>query len=206
VTRVGRKEASALLVSFDGVLWQHDEVATTIIEKRARLTPGTVRATAWAPERVVPAMLGQASRAAWLESTAADLAGQVGSLTEAERIVEDWFICRGDVITDVVTFLADVHAAGVPVAVCATGVDEVPDEVATSVDVVVNAMDVGVAVPHPEFFTTACAAVATAPKDCLYVATAPRLIAGARAAGLLAYRYVGLPSLAYLREVFALAP
>jgi putative hydrolase of the HAD superfamily len=189
-----------LLLSFGGVLWQPVDAATRRIEERSGLVPGTIEAVAFAPVRAVAPMLGRASRAAWREAVAAELADDVGGLESAEKIVEEWYGVRGRIVLEVVNFIDEVRAAGVPVGVCANGIDEVPDDLAARVDAVVNAVDVGISVPHPEFFATACAALATEPKQCLYADVAPRNIAGARAAGLLGYRFGGVESLSYLRS------
>jgi putative hydrolase of the HAD superfamily len=196
--------ATALLIAFDGVLWRHDADATSQIESSAGLTSGTIRTVAFAPERAVPAMLGQVSRAAWLESVAAALADHVGGLSSAEKIVEKWSGVRGAIVPEVLDFIDDLRTAGVPVGVCATGIDELPADLSARVDLVVTAGELGISVPHPDFFATACRALAVLPKQCLYVDAAPRHIAGARAAGLLAFRYGDVTSVSYLRE--ALSP
>jgi putative hydrolase of the HAD superfamily len=144
-------------------------------------------------------MLGLVSRAAWLESVAAALADGVGGLLTAEKIVDEWYDDRGALSPEMLDFIADIRSAGVPVGICAHGLDELPVDLPASVDVVVTAGELGISVPHPDFFATACRALAVLPKQCLYVDAAVRNIAGARAAGLLAFRYVDATSLFYLR-------
>jgi putative hydrolase of the HAD superfamily len=200
--RPGRKNATALLIAYDGVVWRHDDVATGLIEQRSGLPAGSIQAIAFAPVRSVPAMLGQVSRAAWCESIAAGLAERVGGLEPAEKIVEEWYAARGAVVPEVLDFIADVRAAGVPVGICVSGLDDRPDDLPAHADVVVDASEIDGFVPHPEFFRNACTVLSTLPTQCLYADVAPRNIAGARAAGLLAYRYAGVESLSYLREVF----
>jgi putative hydrolase of the HAD superfamily len=199
----GRKSATALLVAYDGVIWRHDDAATEMIEDRSGLAPGTIRSVAFAPVRAVPAMLGQNSRAAWYESIAAGLADRTGGLETAEKIVEEWSAVRGGIVPELLDFVSAVRERGVPVGVCASGVDELPADLPSRVDAVVHAADLGLAAPHRDYFAAGCIALAVLPKRCLYVDFSPRNIAGARAAGLLAYRYAGLESLSYLRHVFA---
>jgi putative hydrolase of the HAD superfamily len=201
VTRPPRKSAKALLVAYAGVLWRPDDVAIGRIEARSGLPPGAIQAAAYAPIRSVPAMLGQISRSAWREAIAVALVEHVGDLETAEKIVEEWYEVRGAIVPEMVAFLDELRAAGVPIGICVTGIDEVPDELPA--DMVIDAAEVGISIPHPEFFAIACRALAVLPKQCLYTDVSARNIAGARAAGLLAYRSVGGQSRSYLRGIFA---
>jgi putative hydrolase of the HAD superfamily len=199
----GRKSAVAMLIAFDGVIWQPDLVAITEIERRSAIEPGTIQTVAQTPERLVPGMLGTISHAAWCESIAAGLAGHAGGLEAAEKIIEEWYAVRGSIAPELLDFLTAVRDQGVPVGVCTSGVDDVPADLADRVDAVVDAVAIGSAVPHPAYFEAGCRALAVLPSQCLYVDSSARNVAGARAAGLLGYRFTGVDSLPYLREVFA---
>jgi putative hydrolase of the HAD superfamily len=203
VTGRSRKSADAVLIAYDGVIWRPDAAAVAEVERRAGLEPGTIQSVAQVPERLVRGMLGEISRAAWCESIAAGLVGHAGGLEAAEKIVEEWYGVRGALVPELLDLLATVRERGVPVGVCTSGIDDVPADLADRVDAVVDAVGIGSAVPHPEFFLAGCRALGVPPKQCLYVDSSARNIAGARAAGLLGYRFTGVDSLPYLHEVFA---
>jgi len=100
--------------------------------------------------------------------------------------------------------VVDVRAAGVPVGLATNGTDRLDADlaefgIADLFDAIVNASAVGVAKPHPEFFAIACRALGVPPAECLFVDDSARFVAGARAAGLLAYRYTGVDDLRYVR-------
>jgi putative hydrolase of the HAD superfamily len=204
-----RKTPSALLIDLDGVLRDYRRAEPGPLEAAAGLEPGEILEIGLAPERMTPAVLGLTSRAAWRESIAAALAERVGDLAQAERIVEEWDGYRGEVVPDVLSFVADVRAAGIPVALCTNATDDIRTdlalfEIADAFDAVVSSAELGRAKPHPEFYAAACGAVKKPAGECLFVDDQPRNVAGARAAGLLAFRFTGVSDLGYLRGAFAL--
>jgi putative hydrolase of the HAD superfamily len=210
VTAPGRRaKPTALLIDLDGVLREYRRERPGPLEAAAGFAPGEILEVALAPERLTPAMLGQISRAGWRESIAAALVERVGDLEGAERVVEEWDAYRGEIVPEVLAFLADVRAAGIPIALCTNATDDVRADLerfglGDAFDAVLSSAELGLAKPHPEFYAQACAAVDTPPRDCLFVDDQIRNVAGARAAGLLAYRFSGLDDLAYLRRAFAL--
>jgi putative hydrolase of the HAD superfamily len=207
--RPGRRQASALLIAYNGVVTARSGEAVAEIERRAALAPGTLDDTAFAPERYAPALLGRISRAAWRESVAAAILDEVGDLDTAERTVEEWDARRVTPEPQVAALVGDLRTRGVPVGLCVSALD-VPggdDVFGSGFDAVVGAAELGCVVPHPDFFTAACLAVRTVPRDCLYVDTSARNVAGARAAGLLGYRFPDPDAvdegIRYLRTAFA---
>jgi putative hydrolase of the HAD superfamily len=206
--RSRRRRPTALLLDFDGVLRHFDESTATALEARAGLSPGTLLTVGMAPERVVPAVLGQVSGAEWRESIVTALLALTDDPAVAVNLVEEWSTYRGDIDASVRAFVRDLRAQGVPVALCTNATDELRDdlvrfELADAFDAVINSAEIGVAKPHPDFYAAACAALSTPAEDCLFVDDTRRNVAGARAAGLLAYRYSGAGDLGYLRGVFA---
>jgi putative hydrolase of the HAD superfamily len=210
VTRPGRRpKPRALLIDLDGVLREYHREQAGPIETAAGFGPDEILEVALAPERLTPAMLGQISRAGWCESIAAALVERVGDLETAERVVEEWNTYRGEIVPEVLEFVTEVRAAGIPIALCTNAFDDVRADldgfgVTASFDVILNSAELGLAKPHPEFYARACEAVATPAAECLFVDDQVRNVAGARAAGLLAHRFVGLPDLDYLRRAFSL--
>ncbi len=206
---MNRKKPSALLIDLDGVLRQYRRDRPGPLEAAAGFAPGAILEVGLAPERMTPAVLGLISRAAWRESIAAEIAGRAGGLATAERVVEEWDSYRGEIMPDVLTFVADVRAAGSPVALCTNATDDVRNdlelfEIADAFDAIISSAELGRAKPHPEFYTAACKAVRTPSAECLFVDDQARNVAGARAAGLLAFRFTGSSDLGYLRGAFSL--
>jgi putative hydrolase of the HAD superfamily len=121
----------------------------------------------------------------------------------------DWPTGPGTVDADVLALVADVRAAGTPVALAANGTDRLPADLTAlgldeAFDVIVNSSVLGIHKPAPEFFAGVCQAVGTAPGWTMYVDTDDRVIRAARAAKLLAYRWSGPSGSAYLRAALGL--
>jgi putative hydrolase of the HAD superfamily len=201
------------------VLRHHDATVTEAIEARAGLLPGEILAVALAPTRCQPALLGQLSADGWRELVAAALADRLRrvrpgearsedeALTLATKVVEEWNTYRGQIVPEVLDMVTAVRATGAPVALCTNATDELRDDLARfdlvdAFDAVVGSAEIAVAKPHPDFFAAACEAVSMPAASCLFVDDTARNVAGARAAGLLAFRYTGLADLPYLRAAF----
>jgi putative hydrolase of the HAD superfamily len=205
-----RKKPTALLIDLDGVIRHYRRDQPGPAESEAGFAPGEILAVALAPERLVPAMLGQVSRAGWRESIAAALVEKTGDLAAAERVVEEWDGYRGEVMPEMLAFVADVRAAGIPVALCTNATDDVRSdllrfEIADAFDAIITSAELGLAKPHPSFYAAACEAVMRPAQECLFVDDQARNVAGARAAGLLAYRFTDVSDLDYLRGAFGLS-
>jgi putative hydrolase of the HAD superfamily len=197
VTR--RRRPTALLIDLDGVLRHFDEAWTVDVERRHGLPPGSLAGTAFARERLTPAIVGDVTHQAWMAGVGAELG--------APAAVAEWQTYHGDVDGEVRALVADLRAAGVPVGLATNATDRLDADLEElglvgTFDAVINASVVGFAKPHPGFFAAACAALGVAPGDCLFVDDSARFVAGARAAGLLAYRYTGPADLAYIRAAF----
>lgn len=203
-----RPRPDALLIDFDGVLRRYDPEVTAVVERRYRLAPGTVLATALEPARLRPAITGLVGRAEWLAEVAAALADRVGGPAVARSLIGEWDAYRGAVVPAALSTVRDLRRGGVPVALATNATDQLDQDLAElgltdDFDAVVNSARLGVPKPAPEFFTAACAAVSTAPERCLLVDDDYRNVRGARAAGLLAHRYTGVDDLGYLRAALA---
>ncbi len=202
-----RRRATALLIDFDGVLRWHDERAHAELEAANNVDEGAILAIASDPAILIPALLGRVSRAGWLTDIAAALADRVGGLDRAGRIVAEWDTNRGEIVPEVHDTLAALRAEGVPVALCTNATDDLRDDLARfalsdAFDAVVSSAEIGAVKPMREFYLAACEAVATPPANCLFVDDTQRNVDGARAAGLLAYRFSGVDGLAYIRAAF----
>ncbi|MER7280942.1 HAD-IA family hydrolase [Dactylosporangium sp. NPDC000244] len=200
---------TALLIDFDGVLRTFDPSTNAKIEQRYGLEPGTVLDTALEWDRLLPAITGRMTRAEWLATVAADLAPRVGGPERATELMAEWQVYPGDVAADVLAFVRDVRAAGLPVCLATNSTIEFPDVLASfgltdEFDAVALSAELGVHKPAKEYFQAACALIGTPPPRCLLVDDTDRMIRGARAAGLSAYRYTPGDDLTYPRRALGL--
>jgi putative hydrolase of the HAD superfamily len=202
-----RRRPTALLVDFDGVLRSYDKRVPGPLETANGLDEGEILAVASDPALLIPAILGRVSRAGWLTDIAVALADRVGGLEPAEKLVADWDTYRGEIVPEVLDTIEFLRASGVPVGLCTNATDDLREDLARfglaeAFDAVVSSAEIGYVKPMPEFYRAACEAVDTAPGFCLLVDDNVRNIAGARAAGLLGYRFTGVDDLAYVRAAF----
>jgi putative hydrolase of the HAD superfamily len=201
---------TALLIDFDGVLRTFDPSTNAKIEQRYGLEPGTVLATALEWDRLLPAISGRQTRAEWLATVAADLADQVGGPERAAELMAEWEVYPGFIDPSVLAFVRDVRAAGLPVCLATNSTIEFRDVLATfgltdEFDAVAISAELGVHKPAKEYFQAACALIETPPARCLLVDDTDRMIRGARAAGLTAYRYTPGDDLSYPRRALGLS-
>jgi len=203
-----RRKPTALLIDFDGVLRRYRVEAQADLEKSAGLAPGEIFALATDPPTLVPALLGLATRAELRSEVAAALADRVGGRAEAEELVAAWDAYRGEIVPEVRAVVADLRAAGVPVALCTNATDDIRSDLelfglTDAFDAVVASCELGAVKPMREFYLAASEAVATPAQDCLFVDDVERNVAGARAVGMLGFRYSTPADLTYIRAALA---
>lgn len=192
-----RERAKALLLDFDGVLRHYDPAVDHVIEDRYGLDHGAILKAAMEPQRYQTLVSGGWTRAQWLADVAAYLEIPVDAMAEPAAY-------RGYIDHEVLGFVRDVRAAGVPVALCSNAPIDLDDDLAQlglleEFDTVVNSAVVGAAKPTAEFFTAACLAVRTVPRLCLFIDDSHRNVEGARRVGIAAYRWNGVVDLPYLK-------
>lgn len=205
---MSRERATALLVDFDGVLRRWDPAVAVGVERRYGLTEGVLGEIAMSWGLLQPVLTGRVSHAEWVTSVAAALTPSVGA-QRAQAAVDEWQRYRGEVDPQVLAFIREVRASGVPVGLGTNATDALDADLAAlglegELDVVVNSSVVGVHKPAKEYFQAACEALRTPPSRVLLVDDDDRVVAGARVAGLPAHRWSGPGDLRYLRA--ALAP
>ncbi|HKD97317.1 MAG TPA: HAD-IA family hydrolase [Micromonosporaceae bacterium] len=199
-----RRKPTALLIDFDGVLRRYRIEAQAALEKAAGLAEGDIFALAGAPATLLPALLGQRTRAELRTEVAAQLAGRVGGPAAAEALVETWDAYRGEVVPEVRTTIAELRASGVPVALCTNATDDIRSDLETfeltdAFDAVVASCEIGAVKPMPEFYRAAADAIGVPAHDCLFVDDVERNVAGARNVGMVGFRYSTTADLAYIR-------
>jgi putative hydrolase of the HAD superfamily len=205
---VARERATALLVDFDGVLRRWDPQVAAGVERRYGLSEGVLTEIAMQWGRLQPVVVGQVSHADWVTSVVDALTESVGDADRARAAVEEWQRYRGEVDPEVLAFVREVRAAGVPVGLATNATDLLDADLAAldlvgEVDVVVNSSVLGVHKPAKEYFQAACEALETPPKRVLFVDDEDWAVRGARAAGLSAHRWGGPEDLRYLRAALA---
>jgi len=139
---------------------------------------------------------------------AARTTGVTAARTAARTAVAEWAAYRGEVDPEVLAFVRELRAAGVPVGLATNATDALDADLAQlglvgEVDVVVNSSVVGAHKPTVEYFQQACQAIGAPPSRVLFVDDTDRHVRGARVAGLAAYRWSGPADLRYLRAALA---
>jgi putative hydrolase of the HAD superfamily len=197
-----RERPKALLLDFDGVLRHYDPAVDHAVEDRFGLDRGTIFKTAMESARYQTLVTGGWTRAQWLADVAEFLEIPTSAMAEPAAY-------RGYIDHEVLGFVRDVRAAGVPVALCTNAPSDLGDDLAQlgvteEFDAVVNSSEVGAAKPTPDFFRAACLAVHTVPRLCLFVDDSHRNVEGARRVGIAAYRWNGIVDLPYLKAALGL--
>jgi putative hydrolase of the HAD superfamily len=174
------------------------------VEREFGLPDGALQESASSWARLRPAIVGDESHQSWLDSIVLDLADAAGGTDRARAAVDQWRAYRGDVVPEVLDFVREVRARGVPVALAANATSQLDADLdklslTGEFDAVVNSSAIRAHKPTAAFFAAACAAVGAAPPRCLFVDDEDRHVRGARAAGLSAYRWTGPADLQYLR-------
>lgn len=201
---MARERAKALLLDFDGVLRRWDPAVAADVEREYGLSEGVLTEIAMQWGRLQPVLTGQVSHADWVSSVADALAEPAGGPDRARAAVEQWQRYRGEVDSEVLDFVREVRAAGIPVGLGTNATDLLDADLAAlglvgEFDVVVNSSTLGVHKPAPEYFQAACQALATPPARVLFVDDEDWAVRGARSAGLSAHRWGGHADLRYLR-------
>ena len=211
-----RAAPQALLIDLDGVVRVFDRGVAQSVEREFGLPDGALQESASSWARLRHAIVGDESHQSWLDSIVLDLADAAGGTLAvldtksgkvwalARAAVDQWRAYRGDVVPEVLDFVREVRARGVPVALAANATSQLDADLdklslTGEFDAVVNSSAIRAHKPTAAFFAAACAAVGAAPPRCLFVDDEDRHVRGARAAGLSAYRWTGPADLQYLR-------
>lgn len=201
-----RDRARALLIDLDGVLRRWDPAPMIAVELEYGLPPASLLETSMAWDIYRPAVAGELTDAEWMRLVAERLPidGE-----RAATAVARWQSYRGEPDPEALAFVREVRAGGRPVGLATNATDRLrPDlealGLAGEVDVVVSSWELKVHKPAPEFFHRACELIGEQPKHVLFVDDDDRVVRGARAAGLSAYRWTGPQHLPYLRKALDL--
>ena len=201
-----RERARALLIDLDGVLRRWDPAPMIAVEIKYELPPAALLETSMSWDIYRPAMAGEISDAEWMQLVAQRLPIDDDKAAEA---VAEWQAYRGEPDPDALAFVREVRAAGRPVGLATNGTDRLRGDLDAlgltgEVDQVISSWEIKVHKPAPEFFQRACLQIGVEPKYVLFVDDDDRVVRGARAAGLSAYRWTGPQHVPYLRKALDL--
>jgi putative hydrolase of the HAD superfamily len=203
---MSRKRAQALLIDLDGVLRRWDPAPMIAVEVEYGLKPASLLETAMAWEIYRPAVTGELTDAEWMRLVAERLPIDPDRATEA---VARWQSYRGEPDPEALAFVREVRAGGRKVGLATNATDRLrPDldalGLTAEVDVVISSAELKAHKPAPEFFARACELIGAKPDQVLFVDDDDRVVRGARAAGLSAYRWSGPHHVELLKKVLDL--
>ena len=181
----------ALIIDLDGVLRSWAGQRTPDIERRHGLPAGSMTAVAFAPDRLLQAVTGRTTDAAWRAGVAEELTRRHGAGGAAA--VREWSAPVGEVDEDVLQLVRTQRRVRT-VALLSNATDRLRSDLRRlsldeEVDAVFSSAELGVAKPDPEVFTLVCAALGLAPGQCLFVDDSAEHVAAAARVGLEAHHY-----------------
>jgi putative hydrolase of the HAD superfamily len=201
-----RQPARGLLIDLDGVVRRWDPQAASAVEDKYGLEPGVLLRTAMTWDIYRPAMAGEITDAEWMQLIALRLPLPT---EDAAAAVAQWQTHRGTVDAEVLAFVRDVRAAGLPAGLATNATDRLRGDLETlaltgEFDTVVSSYELKIHKPAPEFYERAAAALGLEPHWILFVDDDDRAIRAARVAGMPAYRWSERRQFPYLRAALGL--
>ncbi|MET9241796.1 HAD-IA family hydrolase [Nonomuraea sp. NPDC003709] len=183
----------AVLSDLDGVLRLFDHAAQADIEARYGLP---LMRTALDPALIMPATLGQATEAEWLESVVVALGGD----ERARQAVAEFGQVRFWVDEEVRALLAKAQQH-VPVVIVTNATDSLEQHLdllglTYFADDVVSSARVGVAKPDRRIYEIAAERAGVAPERCLFVDDRLQNVEAARTLGMTGVHYRSFQDLA----------
>nr|WSX78260.1 HAD-IA family hydrolase [Streptomyces sp. NBC_00899] len=186
----------AVLCDIDNVIRHYDSAALTALERAAGLPEGTTARIAFAPEVVLPLLLGAITPREWVESITAGFAEQ-GVLDAAAARPLAVALPGSPFAADqeVVALLRRVREeAGLPLVLVSNASVSLEDDLAglglaKLADHVVSSARVGVAKPDPRIYAIAVEYAGVAAERCLFVDDSRENVDAALALGMSALRY-----------------
>jgi putative hydrolase of the HAD superfamily len=189
----GRLAVEAVLCDVDGVVRHWDPGGMTGLDRAYGLPEGTLAATAFAPDRLLPAITGRATDQQWRAAVAADLAEACGSAKRARALVDAWNSLQGKVDQAVREILAALRGK-VPVGLVSNATTRLEEDLDKLnlfglVDFVISSARVGVAKPDADVYLKAAQRAGVPAGRCLFVDDTARNVAGAHAVGMMGLHY-----------------
>ncbi|MFD4568891.1 HAD family hydrolase [Streptomyces sp. NPDC058467] len=189
----GRPPFNAVLCDIDNVIRIYDPTPVTALERAAGLTEGTVMKVAFAPETVLPLLVGRITPGEWAESVARSLTGAVSQATAQELGTA---LARSPFRADetVVALLRGARARSIRLVLVSNASVQLEEdlevlELADLADDVVSSARVGIAKPDPRIFEIAVERAGVPAERCLFVDDTPENVEAAAALGMRAVHY-----------------
>lgn len=185
-----------MLCDLDGVLRQWPDPRA--IEDRHGLGAGRLLATAFAPERLLPAITGRVTDEEWRAFVRADLESEFGA-DAASGAVDEWSSSVGAIDHAVLAWLGTVRRS-VPVVLVSNATTRLEHDLGVlgltdHFDAVVNTARIGVAKPDPRVFVHAASVAGVPTESCLLLDDSIGHVAAARELGMLAVLFTDIASL-----------
>ncbi|MBO1414275.1 HAD family phosphatase [Streptomyces sp. FH025] len=182
----------AVLCDLDGVIRLYDLAEVRRLERIAGLPQGTTAEIAFAPERDLPLLLGQISRAQWTASIAKALTRRIPA-PQAETLATAFTHAPFRADGAVVELIRRLRGK-VPVVLVTNATVWLDEDLALLgltdlADHVVNSSRVGIAKPDPGIYQLAVEQAGVPAERCLFVDNNQANIDAARAAGMTAVLY-----------------
>lgn len=181
----------AVLCDIDGVLRHWPPVGN--LELAHGLPAGTLAATAFVPDRLIPAITGQISDEQWRAGIETAIAEACGSPATARSFVAAWSDQLPAVDTSVAALLKKIrHVA--PVALVSNATTRLECDLQRQglgdvADAVVNTSRLGYAKPDPRVYVNAAERVSTPVDQCLFIDDTAANVAAANDLGMPAIHY-----------------
>ena len=175
----------ALLCDIDGVLrlWPKDGMAG--VDRAHGLPEGTLAATAFHPDLLLPAITGRVSDVQWRESVAEALTDRCGGSEPARAVITAWNAVAASVNQEMAQFLTQIRTR-LPVLLVSNATDRLDSDLAAlGLDgfSVVNSSQVGAAKPDPRIYRVAAERAGVDPCECLFVDDSEQNVTAARDLG-----------------------
>ena len=192
-----------LLLDLDGVLRLWDSSHTATVESTYGLPAGVLTRTAYEPDRVRPALVGEVDDRTWQDSVVSALAADHGDVARAA--VTDWMLPAGRVDPEVLEVvrrartMAKVNPPTTPPPRLSPDREE--HDHLDAVDGVVSSTDLGLAKPDPDAFSRAALRHRLMFSEIAYVDAHRENIATAEVLGITSHLYEDVEGLSTFVDV-----
>ncbi len=198
-----QRSINALLTDLDGVIRRWDGQDAAAIECDTGLPAGSITATAFDPELLLPAITGRVTDEGWRVQIAERLR-ECHPGADVDRAMTAWFAPTGEVDAGVLK-LVQAARQQVPVVLITNATTRLNSDLAAlgildAFDHIVNSSAVGAAKPDRAIFEHALGLLEATAAETLYVDDTERYLGPARALGLVTHRFTGID---HLRAAFA---
>ncbi|WP_406477035.1 HAD family hydrolase [Streptomyces sp. NBC_01615] len=189
----GRPPFDAVLCDVDNVIRIYDPAPVSALEQAAGLAAGIVRKVAFAPETVLPLLVGRITPGEWAESVARGLTGLVSQVTARElgtALARSPFRADGTVVA----LLRESRAQGLRLVLVSNATVQLEEDLEVLgltdlADAVVSSARVGIAKPDRRIFEIAVEQAGVPVERCLFVDDTIENVEAAAALGMRAVHY-----------------